>query len=126
MVTIRKSGSASGSIAFDRLKWLVVVSMVGVAVAGNWWFQEMSLLARVLGVVGLGVIATLVMLQTARGRELWEMAKEARSEVRRVVWPTRQETVSTTLIVLLTVLVFSLILWALDSLLSWVVRGFIG
>ena len=121
MVATPKSDSV-----FDRLKWLVVILLVVAAVAGNWWFQEMSLLVRALGVVVLGVVATLVMLQTARGRELWEMAKEARAEIRRVVWPTRQETVSTTMIVLLTVLVFSLILWALDSLLSWVVHGLIG
>jgi preprotein translocase subunit SecE len=52
--------------------------------------------------------------------------REARSEIRRVVWPSNQETTQTTLVVLVLVLIFALILWGLDSLLSWFVSSVIG
>ena len=58
--------------------------------------------------------------------ETWDLAKEARVEIRKVVWPTRQETTQTTLIVVVMVIFVGLILWALDSTLSWSVSGLIG
>ena len=56
----------------------------------------------------------------------WTLIKDARGEIRRVVWPTWEETTQTTMIVLVLVLIFALILWALDSLLSWLVSSVIG
>jgi preprotein translocase subunit SecE len=54
------------------------------------------------------------------------LAKEARVEIRKVVWPTRQETTQTTLIVVAVVLVMSLLLWGVDSLLGWIVSLIVG
>ena len=65
-------------------------------------------------------------LQNVKGKEVWDLAKEARVEVRKVVWPTRQETTETTLIVVAVVIFVALILWGLDSGLSWVIKGLIG
>jgi preprotein translocase subunit SecE len=65
-------------------------------------------------------------LQTEKGHAAWNLAKEARGEVRKVVWPTRQETTQTTLIVVAVVLFVSLVLWGLDSSLSWAIKGLIG
>ena len=110
----------------DRLKWFLVFALVVAGVGGNWYFQEQSLLGRVLALAALAVVAAFVALQTHRGRALWAMMKEARTEIRRVVWPTRQVTTQTTFIVVALVLAFALILWALDSLLSWLVATVIG
>ncbi len=110
----------------DRLKWLVVAMMVGAGVFGNWYFGDQLLLNRVLALVALAVVAVFVILQTDRGRAMWDLAKEARTEIRRVVWPTRQETTQTTFMVVLLVLLFALVLWGLDSFLSWVVSSVIG
>ncbi|MCY3821405.1 MAG: preprotein translocase subunit SecE [Gammaproteobacteria bacterium] len=110
----------------DRLKWLVVAVMVGAGVFGNWYFGDQQLLNRVLALVALAVVAVFVILQTERGRAMWNLAKEARTEIRRVVWPTRQETAQTTFMVVLLVLLFALVLWGLDSFLSWVVSSVIG
>ena len=110
----------------DRLKWLVVAVMVGAGVFGNWYFGDQALLNRVLALVALAVVAVFVILQTDRGRAMWNLAKEARTEIRRVVWPTRQETAQTTFMVVLLVLLFALVLWGLDSFLSWVVSSVIG
>ena len=100
--------------------------LVVAGVVGNWYFGDQSLLIRALALVGVGLVAAFVALQTERGRRVWDLAREARQELRRVVWPNRQETTQTTGIVLILILVFALILWGLDSLLSWLVKGVIG
>jgi preprotein translocase subunit SecE len=111
---------------FDSVKWIVVAVLVGVAVVGNSYFADQSLLYRVLGIIGLGAVAGLVALQTAKGDAFWTLVKGSRTEIRKVVWPTRQETVQTTLIVLAFVVVVALFLWGLDSLLGWLVSLVIG
>ncbi|ARD44124.1 MULTISPECIES: preprotein translocase subunit SecE [Colwelliaceae] len=109
----------SGS--FDFLKWGVIVLLLAGAVVGNYIFAEQSILVRALAVVAAIVIAGLVAMQTVKGRTAVAFAKESRTEVRKVVWPTRQEAVQTTGIVLVATLIMSLLLWGLDSVLFWVV-----
>ena len=110
----------------DWLKWLVTVALLGLGVYGNWHYQDESLLMRVLGLLGIAAVAIGVALQTVRGAAIWTLLKESRAEIRRVVWPTRDETLQTTVIVLVLVLVFAFILWLLDSVLSWFVSAVIG
>jgi preprotein translocase subunit SecE len=116
----------TGSSALDWLKWLVVAALLGSGVYGNWFFQEESLLLRVVALLVLAVLAGFIAIQTERGRNTWTLIKESRSEIRRVVWPSNQETTQTTLVVLLLVLVFSLILWLLDWALGGLVSSVIG
>jgi preprotein translocase subunit SecE len=111
---------------FDSVKWVVVAALVGVAVVGNSYFADQSLLYRVLGIIALGAVAGLVAMQTAKGDAFWALVKGSRTEIRKVVWPTRQETVQTTLIVLAFVVVVALFLWGLDALLGWLVSLVIG
>ena len=120
------SVETSGESAIDWLKWLVVFAMVGGGIFSNWYYQDWALLYRVVGLLVIAIGALLVVVQTQKGRAVWELMKDARSEIRRVVWPTRQETLQTTMIVLGLILVFSLILWVLDSGLSWFVSTVIG
>jgi len=110
----------------DGLKWLIVAALVAVAVVGNSYFSDESLLYRVLAIVALAAVAGFVALQTSRGASFWALVKGARTEIRKVVWPTRQETVQTTMIVVAFVLVVALILWGLDSFLGWLVSLVIG
>lgn len=98
-------------------------AILGGGVFGNWYFGDQSLLYRVAAMLVLAAAAFFVTIQTEKGSNAWMLIKEARGEIRRVVWPTRDETVQTTLIVLVLVLIFSLILWLLDSGLSWVVSS---
>lgn len=111
---------------FDGLKWTLVTVLLAVAVVGNGYFSDEPLLYRVLGIVALAAAAGFVALQTARGAAFWALVKGSRMEIRKVVWPTRQETVQTTLIVVAFVLLVALILWGLDSLLGWLVSMVIG
>ena len=109
--------------SLDWLKWIVVFAILGGGVFGNWYFGDQSLLYRVAGLLVMAVTAFFVVIQTEKGGNAWTLIKDARGEIRRVVWPTRDETVQTTLIVLVLVLIFALILWLLDSGLSWVVSS---
>ena len=118
--------SETESSGFDGLKWLVVVLLVVAGVGGNIYYADQSLLYRVLGLLVVALIAGFVAVQTAQGAAFWKLSKEARTEIRKVVWPTRQETTQTTLIVLGFVLLMSLILWGLDTLLGWLVSLVIG
>lgn len=111
---------------FDLVKWLVVAALVVVAVVGNQYYSAEPILYRVLAVLAIGVVAAFVALQTSNGRSFAVLLKEARGEIRKVVWPTRQETTQTTLIVVVVVLVMALLLWGLDSLLGWLVSMVVG
>jgi preprotein translocase subunit SecE len=110
----------------DWLKWFAVAALLAGGVFANWYYQDEILLLRVSGLLATAAIAALLALQTERGRSIWTLLKEARTEVRRVVWPTNQETTQTTLVVILLVVIFALILWGLDSLLGWIVSSIIG
>ena len=111
---------------FDRVKWVVVVALVAVGVYGNSYFADESLLYRVLGLLVLAAVAGLIALQTAQGSAFWDLVKGSRTEVRKVVWPTRQEAVQTTMIVVAFVILVALVLWGLDSLLGYLVSLVIG
>ena len=111
---------------FDLLKWLVVAALVIAGVVGNQYFSAEPILYRVLVLLVIAALAGVIALQTSKGQAFWVLAKEARVEIRKVVWPTRQETTQTTLIVVAVVLVMALLLWGLDSLLGWLVSLIVG
>ncbi|MBQ0757455.1 MAG: preprotein translocase subunit SecE [Amphritea sp.] len=117
--------SSEGS-KLDGLKWVVVVALVAAGVVGNSVYSEESLLYRVIALLVIAGVAGFIALQTAKGAAFFTLFKEAKAEIRKVVWPTRQETTQTTLIVTVVVLIVGLLLWGLDSFLSWGVSGVIG
>ena len=117
---------------FDRMKWWFVYLVVAGGIFGNWYFGNsgsevfIGPLWRALILVALAIGSIFLLLTTERGRNLWILLRDARSEIRRVIWPTRQETLQTTWIVLILIVIFALILWLLDSGLSFLVQGVIG
>lgn len=110
----------------DKLKWGVVVLLVGTGVVGFYYFTEYSLLLRVITLLALLAVAALTASRTERGGSAINFVREAHIEVRKVVWPTRQETIQMTSIVLFMVVLVALIIWALDSVLMWLVRLLTG
>lgn len=114
------------SSSMDSVKLFAGLLILVAGIAGFYLFEEQSLLLRVLGLLGLAVVAVLVVLQTAVGRNVWKFAADARTEVRKVVWPTRQETIQTTLIVMFVVLLMGIFLWLVDMMLMAVVRALTG
>ena len=97
-------GEETTANRFDTVKWVVVIALIAVAVVGNSYYSDQSLLYRVLGILAIAVVAGMVALQTAKGVAFWALVKGSRTEIRKVVWPTRQETVQTTMIVVAFVL----------------------
>ncbi len=110
----------------DTVK-LVVALLIAVAVMAAFYiYPEQSMLLRVGGLLLGGGIAVAIALQTVKGRNIWGFFHGAQIEVRKVVWPTRQETVQTTLIVVLVVILISIILWLLDMFLGWTIGSLMG
>lgn len=118
------STESQPSSSFDSVKWIITLLLLGGAVFGNYYFATESVFIRALAIVAAVIVAGLVASQTEKGKNTLLFAKEARTEVRKVVWPTRQEATQTTLVVFVATLIMSLVLWGLDSALFYIV-GFI-
>ncbi|WP_340121073.1 preprotein translocase subunit SecE [Methylobacter svalbardensis] len=116
---------ASTSV-FDVVKQVFSVVFVVAGVAAFYYFSEISLLYRVLGLVVVALVVVGLILTTGLGRNVWGFVLEAKQEVRKVIWPTREETVRTTLLVFAMVFIVGLILWLLDMFLFWGVRFLTG
>ncbi len=115
------NNEAQPSRIVETLKWLGVLLLAVLGIAGFYYFSAFALFLRVIGLlVVVGLMAVLV-LQTEKGQLLWEFIKGARGEVRKVVWPTRPETTQLTLIVLVVVLIAAVLLWLIDFVLFRVI-----
>ncbi len=110
----------------DNLKLGAAVVVMAAGIYGFYHFADESLLYRVLGLLAVAVVALAIAYQSTAGRRAWSFVQESRTEVRKVVWPTRNETLQTTLIVILLVLLVCVILWALDGLFGWGFRFLTG
>lgn len=103
----------------DVLKLSLAGLVVAAAIVAFYFFSEESLLYRVIGLLAAAGVAAAIFYQTARGQSLWRFFQDSRTEVRKVVWPTRAETMQTTLIVAVLVVIVGLFLWLLDMFLSF-------
>ena len=110
----------------DQLKWFMAAVLVAGAVGGFYYFGDHSLLYRVIGIIVVTSVAVAIAFQTEKGRQAWALMQDARTELRKVVWPTRNETLQTTLIIIGVVTVTAIMLWMLDGLLAWLIRILLG
>jgi preprotein translocase subunit SecE len=110
----------------DTLKWLVATSLLAAAVTAFYYYGEESLLLRVVGLLIVAGAAGAIAFTTDKGRTAWVFMRESRTELRKVVWPTRKETTQTTLVVLGVVTLVAIFLWMVDGILSWIVRLLLG
>ena len=113
-------------VKLDILKLALAIFIVFLGITGFYVFAEQSVILRVIGLLVCVVVSIYVALQTDKGRDIWDFFQDAQIEVRKVVWPTRQETTQTTMIVVLVVIIVSIILWLLDMFLGWSVRSIMG
>ena len=120
------NGRTEDRINFDIAKWILAFLILCAGIYGNSYYSSVEPLYRaIVGVVVFTILIAIV-LTTEKGWVAWTLVKEARVEIRKVVWPTSQETGQTTLMVVGIVLFVGLILWILDALLSWGLSGTIG
>ena len=110
----------------DNLKIAAAVACVIAGVWGYYYFADTALVLRVLMVMGGLIAAGGVAWLSSPGKDFFAFAQEAWQEAGRVSWPTRKETVQTTLIVFAFVVVMALILFSIDSTLAWIVKLLTG
>ncbi|GAL07252.1 preprotein translocase subunit SecE [Photobacterium aphoticum] len=106
----------------DGLKWAAVFALLAAAVVGNYLYSDVSVVARAAAIVVLVAIAGGVAALTDKGKTAIAFARESRMEVRKVVWPTRQEATQTTFIVLAVTVIMALALWGIDGIMVRLVR----
>lgn len=104
----------------DKLKFVLALLLVAAGIAGFYFLSEQALVLRVL-VVLLGLAAGAgVAWFTLLGQRFVVLARESVVEAKKVVWPSRKETLQTTGIVFAFVLVMAIMLWITDKSLEWV------
>ncbi len=113
------SKTEQSTSAIDTFKLMTAVLVLLAGVVGFYYFEEESQLLRVLGMLAVAVVAFLIAATSDVGRRSLGFVKDARVEVRKVVWPTRQETLQTTIAVLFMVVLVAIMLWLFDMLLGW-------
>ncbi len=112
--------------AMDKVKLFLVALLLVASLVGFYYFANYPVIYRVLGLLGGMAVGVAIAFRTEKGRQIWEHFHDAQIEVRKVVWPTRQETMQTTLVVILMVIVVAIILWLLDMFLGWSIGLLIG
>ena len=122
-MAVKKDRSA---IKVDILKWIASVVIIACACAANYYLIEVPKPLRVAGLVLLICIAIVIAFQTTKGRQAWKFFRESRNEVRKVVWPNRQTTFQTTLIVMVVVVIFAVVMWGVDAFLMRAVGWLTG
>ncbi len=123
MVTTQDT-SQSGIL--DTIKLLIAAGLLVGGLYGYYYFLEVALPLRVLMVLG-GLAAGITAAMTStQGQRLWAFIQGARIEIRKVVWPTKQETTQTALAVFVFTLIMALFFWGLDSFLLWLTRSLVG
>ena len=120
------SPAEAGGAGLDTAKLAAAVLLLAGGIFAFYYFAEYSVLLRVIGLLAVSGAAAAVALQTAPGRQLWQFGADVRMEVRKVVWPTRQETIQTTLIVMLMVLIVGIVLWLFDTILVAILKFLTG
>lgn len=110
----------------DTAKWVLVAVLVAAGVYGYSYFANESVLYRVIGLLVIAGVAGWIAIQTSKGSAFLNLCLDAKTEIRKVVWPTRAETTQTTLIVVVVVIIVAILLWGLDSTVSWLISLIIG
>jgi preprotein translocase subunit SecE len=123
MAEVHTSPSAS---AKDTALMTLSILVLLIGIGAFYWYDEQPLALRVaMVVVGIGAGAALAWFSWY-GREFWQFALASRVELRKVVWPTRDETVKTTYVVFIFAIVMGLFFWGLDWVLTWLTRLLTG
>jgi preprotein translocase subunit SecE len=110
----------------DTFKLLLAIAVLIAGIVGFYYYEAESQLYRVLGVVFAAGVAIAISSTTNLGQNLIGFGREARMEVRKVVWPTRQETVQTTFMVIVAVIIIGIFLWLIDMLLAEAIQMITG
>ncbi len=124
-MTAQTETSQSG--ALDTLKLLLSAAFLIGGLYGFYYYEnDLALPLRVLMVLGGTGVGIALAMTSVQGHQLWQFIQGSRVELRKVVWPTRQETTQTAIAVFVFTLILALFFWALDSGLLWLTRRLVG
>ena len=113
--------------ALDTVKLLIAAATIIGGLYSYYYYEfEIALPLRVLMVLGGTGIGIAIAMTSTQGRRLWHFIQGSRVEIRKVVWPTRQETTQTAIAVFVFTLIMAVFFWLLDSGLLWLTRRFVG
>lgn len=110
----------------DVIKWLLAIALTMAGVIANNYYHEIAWPLRLAGWIVLTIIVLAITLNTTQGIQFHTFFKESRMELRKVEWPSRQETIQFTIGVVVMVMVMALALWLIDTTLLWIVKWFTG
>jgi preprotein translocase subunit SecE len=110
----------------DTAKLALAILVVVAGLFAYYYFADASVLLRALGVILALAVGAVVAFTSLQGRTLWKFIQGARVELNKVVWPTREETIQTTLVVLVVALIGGVFFWLLDLFLLWVTTRITG
>jgi preprotein translocase subunit SecE len=110
----------------DWLKWIIVSVLLVAGLWANYYYTQQPWPLRLLAGLFLFAIIAATIFQTSLGRRAYVFARESRMELRKVVWPTRQETIHTTFIIAVLVIILALMLWGVDGMLVWLMGWLTG
>lgn len=106
----------------DAVKLILAAAVLIGGVVAYYYFDDQSLLLRTAGVLVALALGLVIAFQSVQGQTLWKFIQGSRVELRKVVWPTRQETLQTTLTVFVFVLILGVFFWLLDMALLSITR----
>ncbi|KAB8314485.1 preprotein translocase subunit SecE [Tolypothrix campylonemoides VB511288] len=115
-----------GASPADIAKYAIALLLVGAGVFAFYWFEQWPTALRALAVAGGLVLGAAVFMLTAKGAQTREFLSESRFELRKVVWPTRQEALRTTWVVMIAVAVIALILAGFDLVIQTLIKLLLG
>ncbi len=124
-MVISQSGNSHPK-AMDKVWWGLVFLLVVGALSANYYFSDRSLFLRSIGLLVCGGVAIAAALKTTVGQRIWSQWLEAVLEVRKIHWPSRQETLQTTFAVLAMVCIMGVLLWTADFVLLRAVKWLTG
>ena len=110
----------------DKIKIAVAVALLVAGITAFYYWSESLMIVRVASVIAGAVAGVVVFWTSAPGKEFFAYAQESIEETKRVVWPTRKETLQTTMVVFGFVVVMAIFLWGVDAVLLWAVRSLMG
>jgi preprotein translocase subunit SecE len=110
----------------DKIKIAVAVLLVAAGVAGFYYLGQSPLIVRIAAVLAGFVTGGAVLWTSAQGKEFHGFTRESVAETKKVVWPTRKETLQTTGVVFAFMVIMALFLWMVDASLLWVVKQLLG
>lgn len=123
---VLKAGENQVESRLDWLKWALAVAILLAGCVGNYYYSDFSMPIRMVTWLAMFAVAGYVASRTQKGRLAVEFVRESRAELRKVVWPTREETMQTTLVVAAMVVILAILLWGMDGVLVWLIGWLTG